>query len=288
MPTTDLPPIFVISLVGSKRREAIARQLSRWPGTWSFVDGVYGRDLTDADLARCYDEATVIRRIGRPMTKGEIGTALSHASVYRRMLEEGIPRALILEDDAILEDGFFDFPYGDIDWSFDVVSFYTDFSIIPRQPEKELAGVTFHRPVHRASCAVSYLVSRKGAERLLSGGPFIRGVSDWPVRVTKMAFFVAQPFLVQHRHEISTLQEDRKAVLRRYPKRGRLPLWVVNWLDFPITALLIRYLVNRDRYEDVGHYIYKEIRPWIYKGLPGKYLKLRRKRVTSGWIYEER
>jgi glycosyl transferase family 25 len=287
MAATDLPPIFVISLVGSKRRENIARQLSRWPGTWSFIDAVYGRDLTDEDVARCYDERAVIRRIGRPMTRGEIGNSLSHLSIYRRMIEEGIPRAIVLEDDALLEDGFFHFPFKDVDWHFDVITFYTDISLIRVKLERALAGITFHRPVRRASCTVSYLISLQGAERLLKGNTPIKGVSDWPVRVTQMAFFVAQPFLVHHRHEISTLQKDRAELLTRYPKRGRLPRWVVKWLDVPVTALFIRYLVNHDRYEGVSHYVYKEILPSIYKRFPGRYRRLRRKAATER-VFEER
>jgi len=285
---TEVPPIFVISLSGSHRREAMAQQLARWPGAWSFVDAVYGRDLTDADLARCYDEATVIRRIGRPMTKGEIGTALSHASVYRRIVEEGIPCALVLEDDAVLEDAFFRFPHGEVDWPFDVLSFFTDLSMIRVTPEQQLAGVTFHRPVYRASSSVAYLVSREGAQRLLSGGPEVRSVADWPVRVAEIDFFVAQPFLIGHRHESSILQDDRAALMARYPKRGRLPRWVAKYLNFPVTALFIRYVVNHDRYDGIRHYFHKEIRPWVLKRFPKKYRVLRRMAAKSEEVREER
>ena len=43
---------------------------------------------------------------GRLYTPGQIGCALSHHAIYRRMVAEGIPAALILEDDVLPLPGF--------------------------------------------------------------------------------------------------------------------------------------------------------------------------------------
>lgn len=40
------------------------------------------------------------------MTKGEIGCALSHLKIYQKIVDENIPYALILEDDAIFDAEF--------------------------------------------------------------------------------------------------------------------------------------------------------------------------------------
>ncbi|WP_171993459.1 glycosyltransferase family 25 protein [Campylobacter mucosalis] len=40
------------------------------------------------------------------LTKGEIGCALSHLKIYQKMIDENIPYALILEDDAGFSDEF--------------------------------------------------------------------------------------------------------------------------------------------------------------------------------------
>lgn len=42
----------------------------------------------------------------RPITQGQVGCALSHQLVYRTMLRDGIARACVLEDDAVLDDRF--------------------------------------------------------------------------------------------------------------------------------------------------------------------------------------
>ena len=43
---------------------------------------------------------------GRLYTPGQIGCALSHHAVYRRMIAENIPAALVFEDDVLLTPGF--------------------------------------------------------------------------------------------------------------------------------------------------------------------------------------
>ena len=45
---------------------------------------------------------------GRRMLDGELGCALSHMSIYRKMLTEGIDKACILEDDVVLDERFAD------------------------------------------------------------------------------------------------------------------------------------------------------------------------------------
>ena len=43
---------------------------------------------------------------GRLYTPGQIGCALSHHAVYRRMIDENMPTALVFEDDVLLTPGF--------------------------------------------------------------------------------------------------------------------------------------------------------------------------------------
>jgi glycosyl transferase, family 25 len=65
------------------------------------VNAVDGRLLSAEQLALRYD-ADRARVAYRAMTPGEIGCALSHAYVYKEMLRQGQTYALILEDDALL------------------------------------------------------------------------------------------------------------------------------------------------------------------------------------------
>jgi len=101
-----LPDIFIINLARStERRRKMAEQLSRMKLPHVFYDAVDGRALSSKQQA-CY--SGTLRRLffGHDMTAGEIGCLLSHRQVYRHMIDNDIPVALILEDDAILSDDF--------------------------------------------------------------------------------------------------------------------------------------------------------------------------------------
>ena len=95
--------VFVISLLtASKRRELMSAQLRAAGLEFEFVDGVNGQALSASELARDYDEARTVQVMGRPMTPGEIGCTLSHREAQRRIIAQGLPLALVLEDDALL------------------------------------------------------------------------------------------------------------------------------------------------------------------------------------------
>jgi glycosyl transferase family 25 len=68
---------------------------------------VYGQDKLELDLAALeargvYDDraARRLHRHGRGITLGHIACVLSHARIWRRMLDEGHERVLVFEDDA--------------------------------------------------------------------------------------------------------------------------------------------------------------------------------------------
>lgn len=93
---------FVINLpTDSARRAAISRQLKSLQIPFSIFSAVNGKQLSEQELARDYDRARAIKE-SHDLTLGEIGCALSHIGVYRQMVEQNIPHALILEDDAKL------------------------------------------------------------------------------------------------------------------------------------------------------------------------------------------
>jgi glycosyl transferase family 25 len=92
---------FIISLPKDvHRREQLGRQLKDLAMPFSVIEAVYGKSLSHEELEVSYDRHKAITLFNRELSKGEIGCALSHLSIYRKMVEEDIPHALILEDDA--------------------------------------------------------------------------------------------------------------------------------------------------------------------------------------------
>ncbi|MDR0534523.1 MAG: glycosyltransferase family 25 protein [Verrucomicrobiales bacterium] len=93
---------FVINLESAAgRREEMSRQLRGLGISFEIFPAVDGRKMTEQELRTHYDAGKAAREREK-MTGAEIGCALSHLGIYRKMVEQNIPQALVLEDDADL------------------------------------------------------------------------------------------------------------------------------------------------------------------------------------------
>lgn len=82
------------------RRENITRLLAGYRSLdVEFVEGVDGREMTDDERQREFDTKQGNFRYMGKVRPGEIGCTLSHQKCYRKISEEQLPCALILEDD---------------------------------------------------------------------------------------------------------------------------------------------------------------------------------------------
>jgi glycosyl transferase, family 25 len=95
--------VMIISLAQAANRQRLMTAQLDWPGMpdYEFLDAVDGRLLDSKQRDRLYDETAAIN-FKRALTAPEIGCAESHLTAYRRILEQNLPAALILEDDALL------------------------------------------------------------------------------------------------------------------------------------------------------------------------------------------
>ena len=89
--------IFVINLKRSIDRK------HNFQKNWQFaskyieiIEAVDGNNLSDKELSKIAPNYQSLN-----VTKGEIGCALSHLAIYKKIVNECIPMALILEDDAV-------------------------------------------------------------------------------------------------------------------------------------------------------------------------------------------
>ncbi len=88
-------PVFIVSLNSAKeRRVSIGSHLASLEVEYEFVDAVRGSALSAEYKTEVNPD--------RNMLQSALGCYLSHMSVYDRIIENGIPVALILEDDTIL------------------------------------------------------------------------------------------------------------------------------------------------------------------------------------------
>lgn len=94
--------IYVISLKKSIKRHNLFKQVLQGIN-YEIFWGVDGRELNleEIKLEGLYDSELTQKKvpIGKDLTPGEIGCALSHLGVYKDILANGYQKALILEDD---------------------------------------------------------------------------------------------------------------------------------------------------------------------------------------------
>ena len=101
--------LYVINLPDSaKRREALSDQLSRTSLDWEIFPAFDGRKMGADERSAIYDGKLARNNVGREMSNGEIGCAMSHRLVYRKMIDKNVPDAVVLEDDVVLDERFAD------------------------------------------------------------------------------------------------------------------------------------------------------------------------------------
>ena len=61
-----------------------------------FINAIYGKDLSQDQVDNVYDEALSKKEFGRSLSRGELGCALSHISIYQKMIDEDIEIAIVL------------------------------------------------------------------------------------------------------------------------------------------------------------------------------------------------
>lgn len=95
-------PAFIISLADEHaRREHMRRECARIGLDAVFTDAADLRAADEADIGRLSAlPLAKPRKKQRRLTRGELGCALSHRSIYQTIVDRRLPYALILEDDA--------------------------------------------------------------------------------------------------------------------------------------------------------------------------------------------
>lgn len=120
------------------------------------------------------------------MSEAEIAVSLSHLKIWRKIVDEKIPYALIFEDDIAFEDNFADKankawqelpkPKGDGP-AFDVL--YFSYNVVENGIEKQPWSDSLYRPVRGLWWLSAYVVSYKGAQKLIKALPICGPVDMW-------------------------------------------------------------------------------------------------------------
>lgn len=219
--------VFVLSLLDStERRDKITKQLAALSIPFKFVDAIDGRAGLGAEYEALIDRPGTEVQFGRRMTDAEYACALSHMSIYRRIIEGNLPGAVILEDDAIIGPIFAKFYQERAYATADLIQLdhmHGDIWLFSRR-KPLIEGVEISRAARNASLTTGYSINKKAAAHILEHGLPLRGPADWPCDVTVLNAMLALPRVVDHpawENGKSTIQADRNAVLAGMMSRKR-------------------------------------------------------------------
>lgn len=218
MPQTAWP-IFVISLTSDNdRRSQIIRQLTDAGLNFSFIDAVDGRRGLAPEWEDLIDRPGTLSKYGYGMSDGEYACALSHLVVYRKILDEGLPGAVVLEDDALLTPQFTEFYRKAAYLGCDLTQLFAYSVRVWRWPGRKIGvgDARSYRLAENPFSTTAYCLSRKAADHLLSSNTQVRSRADWPADITKIGSRVSIPSLV--RHPLPSVSQSQIAAGRKDPR----------------------------------------------------------------------
>ena len=173
-------PAFLINLDRHPDRLAAAQTRLAQAGVKAErVAGVDGAALPPAARRAAVARFHALLARGCFYTPGQIGCTLSHNAIYRRMVNENIPAALVFEDDVLLTP---DFPAAlaaaekAVDLARPQVFLFSDGTY----PPLSRADGAFTRATC-GDCAVGYLITLPAARELLRiNSPMVVMIDSWP------------------------------------------------------------------------------------------------------------
>ena len=176
--------IFVINLKrDTQRREYIENHLDSRKLKYEIIDGVYGKDLSKSEINEIADLKLSYKKMGKTISVNEIGCALSHQKAYKKIINENLDGALILEDDIILSSDIKEI----IESIYEHQKLFSECFWVGMfrsyiNTKKKLFEINAFHSIYkspRTRGAVAYYIDKSGAEKLLNLNKKITYVSDW-------------------------------------------------------------------------------------------------------------
>lgn len=193
-------PIWVISLHdATARREAVNEQLNRLQLQHTFIDAVDGRRGLAPEFERDVNRPGTVARNGYRMSDAEYGCALSHQHAYKKLIELGLPGAIILEDDIILTQRFRNF-YADRSYeAAPLIQLFFYDAVVWRGRGIVVPCTRLERLVASAWSTVGYSISCEAAAIMRHQSLPLQSRADWPCDTANLiGHYVAVPRVVLH------------------------------------------------------------------------------------------
>lgn len=257
--------IFIINLAKDTiKKEYMEKHLMDNGLSPVFIDAIYGENLTKDELEQCYNNKRAKVILGRSMGKNEIGCFLSHLSIYRKMIDDKIEHALILEDDIEINPEL-----GNIinsimklsgPWQIILLGHHSQSSRNIPTPESRWGKIslqgrfTLCRPCDLAQGAYGYLINLSGAKQLIK----LIDKIDKPIDLYTGSdqytnLYIVNPPIIninQHLTDNYNSMEERTIAMSSLAQ--------LSYLDHIKSLLIIRHMILL---KDSLRAIYQSIRP---------------------------
>ena len=192
--------IYVVSLAkNNPRRAGLAEALAPLGRPYEIVDAVDGRRGLDKAWESEVDREEASRREGYRLTDGELACSLSHRIAWERFLRSDGEWALVLEDDAILDERIGRF--------LDAGSYRAAPMLLLHHLEAlalgrgAIAAGTESRAVRLAntpSRTTAYTINRSIAQCLIEAQSPVRSLADFPIDLHLAGARALVPMIVEH------------------------------------------------------------------------------------------
>ncbi|GKW17951.1 beta-1,4-galactosyltransferase [Pectobacterium carotovorum subsp. carotovorum] len=214
---------FVVNLEKDKnKKDQIQNECRKAKLDYEIISAIDGRELNDSELSSKVNPVSI-----NYLSKGEIGCALSHQKIYKKILDDNIDYALILEDD--------------VEISQDINQFLRDFLSVKDKSKGDIfllypSGLKFLNrkinishdcffyEVYNSSCAHGYIISNKAAKKLIRINTPIILVADawlWFYQISLLKVYALNKELVKaydFDKRFSSIETERSLLLDRKEK----------------------------------------------------------------------
>ncbi len=220
--------IFVINLDTSlDRLTSIQDSCDRLELSFQRVSAVRGSDLGKEEKAKVYNLRDNLKKYDKALNDGEIGCYLSHAECWKKIIEDELDYALVLEDDAILTDvlPLYIEKLAASCHEWDYIKLSHGSKIKPVIKSSDLGdGLFLQKSLKLNSTTTGQFISFRGAEKLLLSAfsisrPVDIDIQHWYEK--SLRCFVVSPFPVLNHDFESEINQfaDRRAVAKHPMKR---------------------------------------------------------------------
>lgn len=232
---------FLINLKrNADRLAAVSKRLAERGIAFERFPAVDGRALTPEERRRTYSPVRAALVRGYGFYAGEIGCALSHLAICRKMVAEGLDLACVLEDDAIPEPGFAA-ALKDLESKLDVTRAQVVL-LSPVSCRKEPPPEPGLRRIAGGMFTDAYVMTRPAAEAILRVNDPVCAPADSWGRFARRGPFELYRLMPPVSRQNSTLASSEVAGPRpTWRKTWRWKLWrafgkTADWLLWKVTG----------------------------------------------------